>query len=142
MKNDRVGAVVVGGDFHGLGIARSLGRHGVPICIIDDEYSIGRFSKYTTLTVAAPSLRDADRTIEFLLETGRRRNLQGWVLFPTRDEHVAAFARHRGELSKVFLVPTPAWDVVKWAWNKWNTYCLAQKLDIPIPRTWCPQNLG
>ena len=141
MKNDRVGAVVVGGDFHGLGIARSLGRRGVPICIIDDEYSIGRFSKYTTLTVAAPSLRDGDRTIEFLLETGRRRNLQGWVLFPTRDEHVAAFARHRGELSKVFRVPTPEWEVVKWAWNKWNTYCLAQKLDIPIPRTWCPKNL-
>ena len=81
------------------------------------------------------------RKVVPLLETGRRRNLQGWVLFPTRDEHVAAFARHRGELSKVFRVPTPEWEVVKWAWNKWNTYCLAQKLHIPIPRTWCPKNL-
>jgi hypothetical protein len=26
-----IGAVVVGGDFQGLGIVRSLGRHGVPI---------------------------------------------------------------------------------------------------------------
>ena len=81
------------------------------------------------------------RKVVPLLETGRRMNLQGWVLFPTRDEHVAAFARHRGELSKVFRVPTPEWEVVKWAWNKWNTYCLAQKLAIPIPRTWCPKNL-
>ena len=133
--------MIVGGDFHGLGIARSLGRHGVPVCIVDDEYSIGRFSKYTTLSVAAPDLRDPDATVAFLLDTGLRMNLQGWVLFPTRDEHVAAFSRHRDELAKVFRVPTPAWDVVKWAWNKWNTYSLAQKLEIPIPRTWCPKSV-
>lgn len=47
----RPGAVVLGGDFHGLAIVRSLGRHGVPVVIVDDEYSIGRFSKYTTQTV-------------------------------------------------------------------------------------------
>jgi D-aspartate ligase len=141
LKNGRFGAVIVGGDFHGLGIARSLGRHGVPVCIVDDEYSIGRFSKYTTLSVAAPDLRDPDATVAFLLDTGLRMNLQGWVLFPTRDEHVAAFSRHRDELAKVFRVPTPAWDVVKWAWNKWNTYSLAQKLEIPIPRTWCPKSV-
>ncbi len=139
--NNRVGAVVVGGDFHGLGVARSLGRHGVPVCIIDDEYSIGRFSKYTTMSVRAPSLRGADETVAFLIETARRMDLKGWVLFPTRDEHVAAFARHRPALTEVFRVPTPEWDVVKWAWNKWNTYSLAQKLDIPIPRTWCPKSM-
>jgi predicted ATP-grasp superfamily ATP-dependent carboligase len=141
MKQATVGAVVVGGDFHGLGVARSLGRHGVPVCIIDDEYSIARFSKYTTLSIRAPRLRDAEETIAFLIESGRRKKLTGWVLFPTRDEHVAAFARHRVQLSEIFRVPTPGWDIVKWAWNKWNTYCLAQKLNIPIPRTWCPRSL-
>src|ERR1700731_1447414 len=94
-QNGGVGAVIVGGDFHGLGIVRSLGRHGVPICVVDDEYSIGRFSKYATCAVRAPNLRDAEETIDFLVEMGRRRNLKGWVLFPTRDEHVAAFARYR-----------------------------------------------
>ena len=43
-----VGAVVVGGDFHGLGVVRSLGFHGVPICIVNNEYSIGRVSRYTS----------------------------------------------------------------------------------------------
>src|SRR5437899_2435293 len=51
-SSDRIGAVVVGGDFQGLGIARNLGRRGVPICIIDDELSISRFSRYTTHAVA------------------------------------------------------------------------------------------
>ena len=48
-----VGAVVVGGDYQGLGIVRSLGRRGVPVCAVDDEMSISRFSKYST-----PSLGD------------------------------------------------------------------------------------
>jgi D-aspartate ligase len=54
---------------------------------------------------------------------------------------VAAFSRHKEKLSEVFRVPTPNWEITKWAWNKWNTYSLAQKLDIPIPRTWCPRTL-
>jgi D-aspartate ligase len=137
----RVGAVVVGGDFHGLGIIRSLGRHGIPLCVVDDEYSIGRFSKYTTFAVHAPNLRRENETIEFLVEMGRRMNLKGWVLFPTRDEHVALFSRHKQMLSEFFRVPTPDWEITKWAWNKWNTYCLAQRLGIPIPRTWCPRTV-
>jgi predicted ATP-grasp superfamily ATP-dependent carboligase len=136
-----IGAVVLGGDFHGLGIARSLGRHGVPVCVIDDEYSIARYSRYTTSALSAPTLRRQDATVDFLLEAVHRHPLKGWVLFPTRDEHVAAVARHRAQLIDWYRVPTPDWDSVKWAWNKWNTYRLAGTLGIPIPRTWCPQSL-
>jgi D-aspartate ligase len=137
----RVGAVVVGGDFHGLAIARSLGRRGVPVCIVDDEYSIGRFSRYATLAVRAPTLRKENETVDFLIDMGRRLNLNGWVLFPTRDELVVAFSRHRPRLMEIFRVPTPDWEITKWAWNKWNTYSLARKLEIPIPQTWCPRTL-
>jgi D-aspartate ligase len=138
---DRVGAVIVGGDFHGLGIIRSLGRRGIPLCVVDDEYSIGRFSKYTTFTVRAPNLRKEKETVDFLLNIGHRMNLKGWVLFPTRDEHVAAFSRNKAALSEFFRVPTPDWEITKWAWNKWNTYCLAERVGIPIPRTWCPRTV-
>jgi D-aspartate ligase len=139
--SNRAGAVVVGGDFHGLGIIRSLGRRGVPICMVDNEYCIGRFSKYTTLTARPPTLNKEQETVDFLVEMGHRMNLKGWVLFPTRDEHVAAFSRHKQLLSEVFRVPTPDWETIKWTWNKWNTYRLAEKLGIPIPRTWCPRTL-
>jgi D-aspartate ligase len=138
----KVGAVVVGGDFHGLGIMRSLGRHGIPVCVVDDEYSIGRFSRYATHSVRAPNLRDPAQAVEFLLAMGRRMNLQGWVLFPTRDELVEAFSRNKSALAEVFRVPTPEWDVVKWACNKWNTYTLAEKIGIPTPKTWCPRNVA
>ena len=136
-----VGAVVVGGDFHGLGIARCLGRRGIPVCIIDDEYSIARFSRYATYAVTAPTVRKHAETVDFLLDTGRQLNLRGWVLFPTRDEVVAAVSRHRAQLAGWYRVPTPEWESVKWAWNKWNTYRLAERLGIAIPRTWCPRSL-
>jgi len=137
----RVGAVVVGGDFHGLAIVRSLGRRGIPVVVVDDELSIGRFSRYTTRAIHAPNLRKEKEAVDFLLDLGKTLDLKGWVLFPTRDELVAAFSRYKGALSERFRVPTPEWEITKWAWNKWNTYSMAEKLGIPIPRTWCPRTL-
>jgi predicted ATP-grasp superfamily ATP-dependent carboligase len=134
------GAVVIGGDYQGLGIVRSLGRRGIPICVVDDERSISRFSRYATFGVQVPNLRDEGVAVESLLEIGHRLDLKGWVLFPTRDELVAGLSRHRAELSELFRVPTPDWDTVRWMWDKRNTYELAKKLGIPIPETWFPQS--
>jgi D-aspartate ligase len=136
-----VGALIVGGDFQGLAIARSLGRQGIPICIVDDEYSIGRFSCYVTHHRRFGDLRAEQQTIDSLIRLAEELNLKGWILFPTRDEHVGSFSRHKATLEKWFRLPTPGWETIKWAWNKWNTYRLAEKLGIDVPRTWCPANL-
>ncbi|MFY9744021.1 MAG: hypothetical protein WAK21_18615 [Candidatus Sulfotelmatobacter sp.] len=136
-----VGAVVVGGDYQGLGIVRSLGRQGVPVCVVDNEHSLSRYSKYTKHFVHAPELLDERKTVDTLLEIGKRLGLYGWVLYPTRDETVAAFSHHRAELATVFKVPTPDWSSVRWAWDKRNSYRLAQDLDIPTPFTLYPKSV-
>ena len=141
MISKAIGAVVLGGDFQGLGIVRSLGRHGVPVCVIDDEYSISRFSHYATHAVRVPDLHDETRAVDAVLETGHRLGLEGWVLYPTRDEIVGALSRRRAALADFFRVPTPAWHSTRWAWDKRNTYRLAEELGIPTPRTWYPQDL-
>lgn len=138
----RPGAVIIGGDYQGLGIVRSLGRRGVPTCVIDDELSIARFSRYATHAVACKDLRDEQRTVASVLDIGARLGLDGWVLFPTRDDTVAAFSRHRSELAERFRVPTPGWEVVRPAWDKRATYALAGELGIPVPRTWYPTDLA
>ena len=137
-----VGALVIGGDYQGLGIARSLGRQGVPVCVVDDEHSIARFSRHVQHAVRVKSLRDEQETVRALLDVGRRLGLNGWVLFPTRDETVAALSRHRDLLAEDFRVPTPPWDVVRWAWDKRNTYRLAAELGIPTPQTWYPVSVA
>ena len=126
---------MIGGDYQGLGIVRSLGRQGVPVCVVDDELSISRYSRYCAKFVKLTNLRDERVTVDSLLELGKRLGLDGWVLYPTREELVAALSRHRSELSEMFRVPTPDWESVKWAWDKRNTYSLARELDIPTPVT-------
>lgn len=136
-----IGAVVVGGDYQGLGIVRSLGRRNVPVCVIDDERSIARFSRYATHAVAVTSLRDEKQTVDAVVDIGRRLGLDGWVLFPTRDETVAAFSRYHSILTESFRVPTSHWETIKWSWDKRNTYRLATELGIPTPRTFYPQKV-
>jgi D-aspartate ligase len=134
------GAVVIGGDYQGLGIVRSLGRLGVPVCVIDDERSISRWSRYATFSVRAANLSDEEAIIETLLEAASRHSIDGWILFPTRDEIVAAISRHREALIPHFRVPTPTWDTVRWAVDKRNTYELALELGIPTPWTAWPKD--
>ena len=139
--NQTVGAVVIGGDYQGLGIVRSLGRQGIPVCVVDDELSISRYSRYSTKFVKLANLHDERVVADSLLELGKRLGLEGWVLYPTREELVAAISHHRSELSEVFRVPTPTWESVKWAWDKRNTYRLARDLGIPVPVTHYPQSV-
>jgi D-aspartate ligase len=137
-----IGAVVIGGDYQGLGIVRSLGRQSVPVCVIDDETSIARYSRYTTHAVAVKSLRDERQAADTVLDIGRRLDLEGWVVYPTRDETVAALARYRSTLTEFFRVPTPPWETIQWIWDKRNTYRLASDLGIPTPRTWYLHEVG
>ena len=136
-----IGAVVVGGDHPGLAIARSLGRRGIPVYVIDDQYCISSFSRYATKVIRVESILDERKTVEAVLEVGRRYGLSNWVLFPTRDENVAAFSRYRSELAQMYRVTTGDWESIEWAWDKKKTYELAERLDIPCPKTFNPKSL-
>jgi D-aspartate ligase len=138
----RTGAVVIGGDYQGLGIVRSLGRHGIPSVVLDDETSIARTSRYAAGSIRVDSLRDDDAVLRALTVARTRYRLDGWVLFPTRDETVATLSRHRDTLGRFFRVPTPEWDCVRVAWDKRETYRWAQKLGVAVPRTWFPRDEG
>jgi D-aspartate ligase len=139
-KPGTVGALVVGGDHPGLGIARSLGQKGIPVYILEDQHSISSFSRYATKVIRVENLLDEEKTIQSVLDVGHKYGLKGWVLFPTRDETVVAFARHRAQLAELFRVTTPGFDTIKWAWDKNNTYELALRLGIPSPHTWNVQS--
>ncbi len=135
-KNEKIGALVVGGDHPGLAIARSLGPRGIPVYILEDQQSVSVVSRYVTRVVRVPDIRDEQKTVDAVLEVGRKYGLKGWVLFPTRDETVAAFSQHRDRLAEFFRVTTPPWETIRWAWDKNNTWKKAEELGIPSPRTW------
>ena len=67
--------------------------------------------------------------------------MENWTIFPTDDETVFFLAQHHTELSKLFKLTTPHWDIVKFAYNKTYSYKLAEKIGIPIPKTFYPEKL-
>lgn len=135
-----VGAVVIGGDYHGLGIARSLGRRGIPVCVIDDEISIARASRFVRDAIRVPDLRTEQALLNALALAHGRLCLSGWVLYPTREENVAGIAANREVLLREFRVPTPELASIRHAWDKREVYTLAEYLSIPVPRTWFPRS--
>lgn len=141
MQAGEHGAVVLGGDYQGLGIVRSIGRRGIPVAVVDDEHSIARFSRYAARSARVPDLADGDELVDALLGLERRLGLSGWVLFPTRDETAAALSLHRDRLSSALRVPVPRWETFVRSWDKRSTYELAAELGIPAPRTWCPESV-
>jgi D-aspartate ligase len=139
-RQQQVGALVVGGDHPGLAIVRSLGRRGIPVYVLDDQHSVSVYSRYVTRVVHVPDLRNPQKTVDAVLETGHHYGLQNWVLFPTRDETVMAFSLFRDRLAEFFRVTTPEWESIRQAWDKTNTYKLAEQLGIPAPKTWSVQS--
>ncbi len=129
------GAVVIGGDYRGLGVVRSLGRRGIPVCVCTDEHLIAAKSRFCTRRVTWPAGDDATNR-DFLLDLADRHQLGGWLLFPTGDESAAFVAREHSALAERFIPTTPPWDTFQWAYDKHLTYQLAEQLQIGYPSTY------
>ncbi len=72
-----------------------------------------------------------------------RKNLyNGWLILPTKDEHVKALSKNKTKLSKFYKVGADNWETVIKCYNKKLTYNIAEKLSIPIPQTFFPENLS
>ena len=90
--------------------------------------------------VRVRDLRSESSLLDALALARSRFGLSGWVLYPTRDENVAALAANRDVLARDFRVPTPDLASIRYVWDKRETYRLAEQLSIPIPRTWFPRS--
>jgi len=137
--NGKIGALLIGGAHGSLAVARSLGRHGIPVFYLTNDHQITRFSRYTTMsaTWAGP---DRANAADDLLDLAKRHRLAGWVLFPGGDAEVQMVSQSREKLSSVFRVTTPDWDTIQWALDKRLTYQRAAALGIDHPWSYYPRD--
>ncbi|HEX3721789.1 MAG TPA: ATP-grasp domain-containing protein [Nitrolancea sp.] len=135
----KTGAIVIGGDYRGLGIVRSLGRHGIPVWVLVDDHQLAARSRYARRRFRWPESGEEER-IEFLVRLCAEHGLTGWALFPTADETAALVARHYDELAEHYTLTTSAWDAFRWAHDKGLSNQLADQLGIDHPRTWKPED--
>ncbi len=135
---ETTGALVIGGNLNGLSIARSLGRHGVPVWVTTPPNAkLASCSRYTLRTLPWPD-GESEAQVGYLLELAARYDLDQWVLFPTSDESAALLSKFHTALSRRFLVSTPAWEVLRWAYDKRLTYQLAAEQKVDYPSTIYP----
>jgi D-aspartate ligase len=136
--NETTGALVIGGNLNGLSIARSLGRRGVPVWMATPpNMKLASYSRYTLRTLPWPE-GEYEVQAAYLSDLADRHNLDQWVLFPTSDESAALLSKFHGTLSSRFRVSTPAWDVLRWAYDKRLTYRLAAEQQVDYPSTIYP----
>src|SRR3989441_7091985 len=135
---NRLGALVIGGSIRGLSIARSLGRHGVPVWVTAARGDrLATLSRYTRRTL--PWITGSpEEQVGYLLRQARDHPLDGWALFPTVGRSAALLSRFRRELATRFRVTTPDWDVLRWAYDKRLTYRLAAQKSVAPRWPLCP----
>jgi D-aspartate ligase len=135
-----VGAVVTGADYRGLGIVRSLGRHGLPVWVLRDRgHFLAATSRYSSRSLNWPGGHES-RQIDFLRNLAEREGLQGWTLFPTTDEIVMLVAHHHQSLAEYYRLTTPPWEALRWVCDKRLLHQLAQIVGVNRPCTFFPRN--
>jgi predicted ATP-grasp superfamily ATP-dependent carboligase len=133
------GAIVLGGAHGSLAIARSLGRHGIPVWLVTAGNPLASFSRYVARSLHWRGPR-ADDALDFLLELGRRHGLQGWVVFAGSDEDLQFVARNHAALGAFFTLTATPWDRVRWAYDKRSMNARAEELGIACPRSCYPRS--
>src|SRR5438093_1555612 len=85
---DDAGALVIGGDYRGLGTVRSLGRRKIPVWVLTGEHLIAGVSRYASRSFRLKGTDEVDQ-VGYLCDLNLRHDLLGWAVFPTGDESAA-----------------------------------------------------
>jgi D-aspartate ligase len=144
MSAEMIGALVLGGDFQGLGVLESLASKGVPTHVADCEVGIARFSRHCDGYSKRPAAREkaGEPLVEALLALADEKGLRGWVLIPNDDETVEVLSKAKTRLAEVYRVPVPDWDSLSVFADKRQTQSFAESLGMAVPLTHYPENAG
>jgi len=142
-KKGLPGAIVIGDHIQALALARSLGQNKIPVYLFNEtNMSIVRFSKHISKYIKVPSTKDELKFVSCVLEVAKNYKLKDYLLIPTNDNAVKILSKNKIALEKYYKIPTPEWDITKFALDKKLTYCLAKNNGIPVPETYFINNIS
>ena len=145
MDNRSPVVVIYHGNQGALGIARTLGRLGVPMYLVaqDKMPTPLSTSRYWSAKAQWDFGRPEADSVEFLVELSRKlRTRHGArpVLLTAADWAAIFIESHADELEEHFAFPNAPTPVVHRLVDKWSMNQLAAELGIPTPETVCPQS--
>lgn len=138
-RNSLPPAFVLDMGANGLGVARTLGRNGVPVVGVDSRPKApGLRSRYVRPLVCPDVLTQPDPALDALLKASQ--NMDGKsTLFPASDAAVLFMVRHQRQLSEHFEFIVPPDNIVNVVADKKAQYEEAVRLGIPVTRTYFPR---
>jgi predicted ATP-grasp superfamily ATP-dependent carboligase len=139
-SNGTPGALIVGGAHVSIGVARSLGRRGIPVWLLAD-HPIARFSCYVERSFPWPGAGHQDG-VTSIIDIANRHGLNGWVLVATGDEDMRMIAQSHALLAPHFRLLTASWDTSRWMYDKRLTYQRAATLGIDCALNFAPRDLS
>ena len=132
-------AVILGTSWNGLSFARSLGRRGVPVLLLESKRNLGSYTRHGKVLALPPVDDDPQAWIETLRLIGTRLAVPG-VLEPMGDGQTLLLSRHEQLLRPWFRFVVPPHETVERIVNKRLQYAIAQEAGIPVPRTHFPES--
>ncbi len=125
-----------------LAAVRALGSKGIRVTVGEStRLATAAFSKNCHRAVVYPSpLFKPSEFINFLFRELSRRTYQ--MLLPMEDETMRLISKHHSEFSRWTYLPISSFEKLQFVLNKRNVLELAKKKGIPIPRTWCIDDLS
>lgn len=129
-------AVVMNMFYTGLGIARSLGEHDVPVIGLTAQRRVyGNFTRYAKTRLCPDSRNEPEALLAYLLELAKNIGHRA-IIFPTRDHDVVFLDRFREQLAAHFMLVLPEPSVLEACLNKWETYQWACRAGVAAPQCW------
>ena len=135
-----VPVVVLNMHYSGLGIARCLGPHGIPVYGLSSDPDFpGNFSRYCQFRLSPDSLHEPEKLRDFLLDFARTLGTRP-IIFPTRDHDLQFLVTHREALASSFVIPLASGETIEQATNKDKCLALAASAGIPVPASYTVRN--
>lgn len=135
-------AVVLGGHYGALSVARALGGQGLGVAVVatdrDDHACHSRF--VSEVVVAPDPAEDSDGLLKVLM--GSDEAWSGALLVPTLDEYVTWVSQNRAELGRKFVFAVQGWDVIEPIVSKNLLYATARGLGVPMPDFLVPDSVS
>ncbi|MGI8992314.1 MAG: carboxylate--amine ligase [Bryobacteraceae bacterium] len=142
MLDSSTPVVILQAKRHGpLGIARSLGRWGVPVYIVEaNPFALPAFSRYVRGKFRWDFEHEsAEENVKLLIEAGRKIGRPS-ILIPTTDFGASFVAAHAGRLREWFRFQDMPFDLVQSLADKKEMFLLAKRLGIPTAECLFPNS--
>jgi len=133
-------AVITASSVNTLSFARSLGRRGIPVLILDSDRQLAIFTRFARVIYLEPSDRNPRAWIDQLVSIGRCLKTPG-VLIPTADPHCVLIAENQDLLRPYFNFLVPKANEVRNFVSKRYQIEIARGMGLAVPDSWFPNSL-